>query len=495
MRISIRYKFIIGLLFIFCVGFNLISFITGNIIVQNNKDVIKNELLNNGRDSVFFIKQYLKLNSIEETVEGFRKKTEDIALALSLKLDDRVIIYSKSGDFLFDTAYEKGNSIIYDNNDENVMGKKEDLKLAKKGTSSYSILKLKNKYIICFSNPIYINKKIVGIVRYTRDYSNIFKSGEYLLSLIKKSILIIFAIIFLFIVILSNSITIPIIKLSKVSNEISKGNYDFALKIKSKDEIGELTKSFINMKDCIKKQITTIEKDRDKLKTLESHRKTFFDNATHEMKTPLTIISGYTQIISQKGFDDKDFFYKGIKKIKYESNKMHNMILKLLDISKLESNIEVEYENINISEIVNRVCEDMTIKSKKYYINIDKKIEEDLYILGNKEEISRVFINIIDNSIKYGNVKSEIKVKVKSKDSRCYITVKDRGIGIPQDKIDQIFKPFYRVDKQTSRENGSSGLGLSIVKNIVKNHGGEIYIESEENVGTNVNIIIPLNFL
>ncbi|GAA0738922.1 HAMP domain-containing sensor histidine kinase [Clostridium oceanicum] len=492
MRISIRYKFIIVLLSIFCIGFTLISFVTGDIIFKNNKKIIKNELLKEQRDSTFFIKQYLELNFIEDTADSFEKNSEQISLALSSKLDEKVVSYSKDGIFLFDTIYKDGN--IYNSNGEKVQDNKEDLKSAKNGDASYSILKMKDKFIISFSNPIYINKKMIGIIRYTRDYTSISQSGNELLKLIKGAILAIFIIIFLFILILSNIIVIPVIKLSKASKEISKGNYDFPVEIKSRDEIGELTENFIDMKECIKEQIDTIEKDKNKLEILQKHRKIFFDNATHEMKTPLTIISGYAQIIGEKGFDDKEFFYNAIEKIKYEADKMYNMTLNLLDMSKLESNIEVEYKNINISQIVNRVCEDMTIKSNKYNISIDKKIEENIYILGSKEQIRRMIINIIDNSIKYSKVNTKIEVEMKLNNNECYITVEDEGVGIAKDKLDKIFKPFYRVNNNL-REKESSGLGLSIVDNIVKSHRGKIKIESEENLGTKISVIIPVNFL
>lgn len=490
MKLSIKYKVIIGLLFIFCLGFNLISFVTGKIITKNNKEVISKEFLSSQRDGTFYIKQYLKLNDIEESKEEFEKKTEEIAFSLSLKLDDRVIVYSNDGKFLFDTAYRKG-SILGDENNHIVEDNKKDLKLAIDNKSGYSILKHKDRYNVCFSYPLYINNQRIGIVRYIRDYSDIFLSGKYLLRLIKVSVLVVFTIIFLFSIFLSRRITIPIIKLNDISKEIAKGNYEMSASINSNDEIGELNENFNIMKECIKDQITTIEIDRDNLKILESHRKKFFDNVTHELKTPLTIISGYSQIMIDKGFNDKNFFQKAINRMKNEADRMHSMVLKLLDISKMESNVGVKYERLNISKLIYKLCEDMEIKSQKYGINIDKNIHEDVYIHGSAEQMVRVFINIIDNSIKYGDINSNIRLKLSVKDEMCFVLVEDKGKGIPKEKINNIFQPFYRVDKTFSREQGSSGLGLFIVKNILDEHGGEINIESEENIGTKVIVRIP----
>lgn len=494
MRLSIRYKFIVGLLCIFCVGFNLIDFLMDKIATENNKEIITKEFLNYQRDSAFYIRQYLKINSISENSKEFSQKVGDIASALSLKLDDRVIMYSTEGQFLFDTAYENGEIDIYDNKEKSIKDNKEDIELAMKNKLAYSVLKDEKRSIVCFSYPLIIENNRLGIIRCIKDYSYMFKANEYLLKLIKIVILIIFIIIFLFSVLLTTKITIPIIKLNKGAKEIAQGNYDFIINIKSKDEIGELAESFNNMKGCIREQIQTIEKDRDDLRILENHRKRFFDNITHEMKTPLTIISGYVQIMTDKSFNDKEFFDASILKLKDEVDRMHNMVLELLDISKLESDIGVEFEKINISKLVYKVCEEMDIKAQKYEIKIIKIIEDNLVVFANEELLIRAIINIIDNSIKYGNIQSKIKVTVKSDSINCFLIVEDEGKGIPQDKIDKVFEPFYRIDKKYSRENGSSGLGLAIVKNIIEEHKGIIDISSIENVGTKVVIKIPILF-
>ncbi|KEI03648.1 sensor histidine kinase [Clostridium botulinum] len=489
MRISIKYKVVVGLLFIFCIGFNMISIVTSKIIMKNNKEIISKEFLNAQRDGTFYVNEYFKQNSVNKSLKGFENKVEEITFLLSAKLDDRVIVYSNKGKFLFDTIYFKGDIFGEDNN--KLIDNKKDINLAINNKSGYTILKDNDKYIVNFSYPLFIDKDKVGIIRYTRDYSDIFLSGKNLLNLIKLSILMVFIVIFLFAVFLSKKITFPIIKLNNISKEISKGNYNISASIKSNDEIGELTESFDVMKECIRNQISTIKEERDNLKKSESHKKSFFDNVTHELKTPLTVISGYSQIMMNKGFDDKEFFNKAVSRIKNEADRMHNMVLKLLDISKSESKIKARYERVNISNLIYKLCEDMEVKSKKYGMSIDKNIENHVYISGNSEELVEMFINIIDNSIKYGDINTKIKLNLRISNGVCVVIIEDRGKGIPKEKLNKIFKPFYRVDKNYSRERGSSGLGLYIVKNIINAHKGEVQVQSTENVGTKVIVRIP----
>lgn len=489
MKLSIKYKATVGLLIIFCIGYNLISLITSRVILQNNEKIISKEFLRAQREGTFYINQYFSFNNLDKSTRVFEKESEKIASELSSKLDDRMIFYDVNGIFLFDTAYLNGNTL---DKNHNKLDTKKDIKLAIDDKSSYVTLKENDRYVVNFSYPVYVYGKKLGIVRYTRDYSHIFLSGKSLLNSIKFSVLIVFAIILLFSIVLSRKITIPIIKLNNISKEIAKGNYDIVGNINSKDEIGELAESFNIMEACIKNQIVTIKKDRDNLKKSESHKKMFFDNVTHELKTPLTVISGYSQILMEDDFDDWEFFNKSIRRIKSEADRMHGMVLELLDISKLESNTEAIREKLNVSILLNKLCEDMNIKAKKYGINIEENIKKSVYINGNQEEISRVFINILDNAIKYGSINTNISVVLDVHNKMCISVIKDKGKGIPKEKVDKIFKPFYRVNKTYSREKGSSGLGLFIVKNIIDQYEGEIHIESKENVGTKVTVKIPI---
>lgn len=491
MKFSIRYKSAIGLLFIFCISFNIMNYFINKIVIENNKKVISGEMLSSQRDINIYFKQYLMLNDIKSNETSFKKHVENIAGALSSKLNNRVMLYKKDGKLIFDTDYSNGS--IYLGEEGTLKDNYEDLKLALKGKSGYKIIESGTNYIAVFSQPLYVDKNTLGILRYTKEYTDLFQWSNDLKQKIKILMFCIALFIFIFSILLTNKITIPIVKLSKLAKEISNGNFNINADIKSKDEIGELGESFNVMKQKINEQIKTIKNDRDSLIKLEGHRKLFFDNVTHEMKTPLTIIDGYAQMILDEGCTDEKLLSKAALKIKKESTRLHDMIIDILNMSKIESKVELSpLEKLSMNEIVKNICDDMSIKAKKYEITIKKDLEEDTFIFAVKDDIHRMLINIIDNSIKYGAVKSIINVELSREHNNCIIAIKDKGKGISKEDLNKIFEPFYRADKSHSREKGGNGLGLSIVKSIVDKYNGAINIESKVNEGTEVCIKIPL---
>jgi signal transduction histidine kinase len=491
MRFSIKYKFTIGLLIIFCFSFNLMTLFMDNIVMENNKKVISDELSSSERDINIYFNQYLIINGIDESNNGIEKNADTIADGLATQLNNRIVLYKNNGKLLLDTEYNNGN--LFSDVDNKYVDNFKDLTLSLKGNPAYKIVKINNNYNVIFSEPLYKDNSIVGVLRYSKDYSELFNSGNNLLVKMKIFLLLMFLLIFVFSILLSTKITIPIIKLSKNTKEISNGNFHIAVAIKSKDEIGELGESFNIMKEKIKVQIETIEKDRDALIKLEGHRKVFFDNVTHEMKTPLTIIEGYSQMILDEVNSDEELVIKAASKIKNESNKLHNMIVEILNMSKLESKVETGVlEPLNLATLITHICNDMSIKAKRYEINIALKLEENIYVYANREDVCRMLVNIIDNSIKYGNVNSTIKVALLKENSQGIITIEDKGQGISDEDLQKIFEPFYRSNKNYGTEKSGNGLGLSIAKSIAHKYKGNIDIESVINEGTTVCIKIPM---
>lgn len=498
MKFSIRYKFTIGLLLIFCLSFNLMTLFINNIVMKNNEKVISNELLSSQRDLNIYYKQFVMINSIQVSSEDFEKYSSSIGSALSSKLNNRIVLYKKDGSLLLDTDYSNGNMYlnlgnIYSDVENFIEDDFKDLEFAVKGQSAYKIVKINKTYKVIFSEPLYIDETILGILRYTKDYTELFEAGNTLVLKIKIFMLFIFLILFVFSFLLSTKIIIPIIKLNKNTKEIGNGNFNIDVIIESNDEIGELGESFNIMKRKIKEQIETIEKDRDDLIKLEGHRKVFFDNVTHEMKTPLTIIDGYAQMILDEGNSDEKLIIKASYKIKKEANKLNHMIMNILNMSKLESKRDMEIkEKLRMSHIIKNICDDMSIKAKKYEIIIEKVLEEDVYIFASRDDIWRMLVNIIDNSIKYGNVKAVIKVRLFKENDNCTIIVEDEGKGINNEALQRIFEPFYRAGNSYSSKREGNGLGLSIVKSIVDKYKGSINIESEADEGMSVCIKIPM---
>lgn len=220
------------------------------------------------------------------------------------------------------------------------------------------------------------------------------------------------------------------------------------------------------------------------------------DNVTHELKTPITVITGYAQAMKENGFSDRNMYDKAVFYISDESRRLNNMVVELLELSEVSStNFKYFFENADIGELVRQTCEEMQIKAKKYNIDIRSNVPENLFLICDRDRLKEVLINLIDNSIKYGNVNSSIEVRIYREGKKVFIRVKDEGEGISEDNMEKLFEPFFRVSKKVSRESGSAGLGLTIVKNIVEKHGGVIEVQSKLKEGTEVIIRLEDDFL
>ncbi|MBC8059767.1 MAG: HAMP domain-containing histidine kinase [Clostridiaceae bacterium] len=498
MKFSIRYKFALGhiVIFILCL-FALTNIMKSSFDVANEK-IIKEEMESLHQSSSDYITQNILINKLQSSnlvlnnSMALNKYGSNLVKELSDENQCSVGLYTLEGNILF-TAETKQQEKLLLEDTLKIGGSNKDLEGALKGKASYVINHSKNRILVNYSYPLYISEVNRGVVRLSKDYTDLYKINNNLLRNITLFIVISFGAIYLFSYLLVNQITMPIIRLSKASREISKGNYDAEIIVNTKDEVGDLAKDFFNMKNKIKEQITTINMDKDKLLNLERQRKSFFDNVTHELKTPLTTISGYAQIISEEDFQDKEFLKRALEHIKTESARLHNMVVELLDISKLDVYKESDnFQMVTLGNILNKVCEDMNLKAEKYEMSIKHNIEANMKVLGDSNQLTQVFINIIDNAIKYGRVKSCIKVQGYTVQDDCEITIENKGRIIPKESLERIFEAFYRVDKQGSKEKGSNGLGLFISKSIIEKHNGSIRIESNSDELVKVIINMPL---
>lgn len=225
---------------------------------------------------------------------------------------------------------------------------------------------------------------------------------------------------------------------------------------------------------------------------LENMRSDFVANVSHELKTPLTSISGFVETLRLNENIDIDTRNRFLGIIESESDRLKRLIDDILLLSFIENNEKMSLDKVSIYQVFKEVYE-MTIymaNSKNikldYYFD-DKEIE----ILSNRDYIKQIFLNLVDNAIKYTPENKKIEVYVKKESKNITIKVIDEGVGIPKEDINRIFERFYRVDKARSRDVGGTGLGLAITKHIVKSLDGTIVVNSELNKGSEFIVTIP----
>lgn len=231
------------------------------------------------------------------------------------------------------------------------------------------------------------------------------------------------------------------------------------------------------------------------IRKIEIEKQDFFINASHELKTPLTSILGYSELLMNINAKDKKEDKKTdfIKRINSEALRMKELVLNMLTLSRMEANWqETIDEKIDIKDIILNVFESNRIKSEKKNINIDLEIEPAI-IIANKEKITEVVNNLVDNAIKYTDEGGNIKISLKNNGDKATFTVKDNGCGIENKYLNRIFERFFRVKNEKYLKVQGTGLGLTIVKNICAHYNADIYIESEKDIGTEVSVVFNLS--
>jgi len=228
------------------------------------------------------------------------------------------------------------------------------------------------------------------------------------------------------------------------------------------------------------------------MRKLETMRKDFVANVSHELKTPLTSIKGFVETLLEGAVDDRANNRKFLNIIREHSERLEKLVDDLLSLSSLESKeIPLEKSEYDLKRQADEIISIFSAQAKKKNISIKNELKEGLKVKADKNKIDQVFTNLIDNAVKFNRENGCINVLSEERAGGKKVIIKDSGTGIPEKDIPRIFERFYRVDKARSRSLGGTGLGLSIVKHIVELHGGSVGVESVEGMGSGFWFILP----
>ena len=279
----------------------------------------------------------------------------------------------------------------------------------------------------------------------------------------------------------------PLGVLTKVMGRVKEGFYGEKIAYSSNDEIGALADTFNSMS-------ATIQKKEEEAKKVETAKDEFLAMVTHELKTPLVPIQGYSDILLGGHLGSLNEAQKErLQIISSSASTLLQLISDLLDAQKLDlGQLKIKKERNNIRESVEKTVVSMQPQAATDNISLTYSVEQDIYAFYDDVRIKQVLTNLIKNSLKATLPQmGKVEVNVEEKPSEVIVSVKDNGRGIPSDATEGIFKKFYQVDTTSTREKGGSGLGLSICKGIVEAHGGRIWMQSELSKGTTFSFTIP----
>ncbi|MBQ7360309.1 MAG: two-component sensor histidine kinase [Lachnospiraceae bacterium] len=239
--------------------------------------------------------------------------------------------------------------------------------------------------------------------------------------------------------------------------------------------------------DEIQPFLETIHKQHDDILKAAQMRQEFTANVSHELKTPLTAISGYAELI-ETGMaceEDVNRFAQGIHK---SANRLLTLINDIIKLSEIDGNTtDEDWEQVNLYQSAKVCVEMLQVSAEKHQVSISL-MGEDCYVQGNKQMLEELLYNLCDNAIRYNNIGGSVDVRIWQKDGRAVLEVEDTGIGIPKESQERVFERFYRVDKSRSKSTGGTGLGLAIVKHIIAKHEATMELSSQVGEGTKITV-------
>ena len=277
------------------------------------------------------------------------------------------------------------------------------------------------------------------------------------------------------------SIAVPLVKLKKATQNIKEGNLDFVLDVEGNDEFSELCQDFEEMRRRLKE--STEEKN-----LIEKENKELISNISHDLKTPITAVKGYIEGIMDGVADTPEKMDRYVRTIYNKTNEMDHLINELTFYSKIDTNrIPYTFSKLNVEDYFADCAEEVGLELETQGIELvyANYVEKDVMVIADGEQIRRVIHNIISNAIKYmDKPKGIIQIRIKDVGDFIQIEIEDNGKGIGPKDLPYIFDRFYRTDVSRNSSKGGSGIGLSILKKILEDHGGKVWATSRLGIGT-----------
>lgn len=304
---------------------------------------------------------------------------------------------------------------------------------------------------------------------------------DYISNLITLICLVVPVIVICLVLWIYRSIVTPISTLKVATQNIKNGNLDFEVEVHNKDEIGELCEDFEEMRKRLKA-------NAEEKVSSDNQNKELISNISHDLKTPLTAIKGYVEGLMDGVADTPEKQSKYLQTIYSKANDMDHLINELTFYSKIDTNkIPYNFNRINAVEYFGDCAEDLgrELEEENMDFSYNNYVDDDVQIIADAEQIKRVINNIVGNSKKYSDKgKTKIRMTVKDVGDFVQVEIEDNGKGIATKDLPYIFDRFYRTDASRNSSKGGSGIGLSIVKKIMEDHGGKIWVTSKEGIGT-----------
>lgn len=445
------------------------------MLISNNHALNQDKEISSGLDEYSIITASLQTNVLYERYRTGALEVTDAEL--------RRVTKESADMFMLDDLYiqlnRAGGDVVYSNLSGEVPS--ELLERSPEDKDAHVLIQNQgeDRAYLYISSPVVIQSERF-VFTTVRDISSIYDVKNEQLRFFALAGPLVSVGVALIMLLTTKILTHQIDRLRKSTKRVAQGDYQ-PIPIKTNDEIGELIGDFNLMTEAVRQKVELLEE-------VAGQRKSFIDNMTHEMKTPLTSIIGFSDLLRSARLDDESIhdFAESIYK---EGQYLKSISSKLMDIILLKR--EPECKPVNIEELF----EEITAAVQPIAAN--RKIQfyaraTDYVITGDKELLKSLFYNLIDNAVKASQPGKKIYLRARTDlDGTLSVSVEDQGHGIPEEELKRIFEPFYRVDKARSRAYGGAGLGLALCSEIAEVHRAELSITSKVGKGTTVTVTFP----
>ncbi len=464
-----------GLLLIFAAGSLFLYWMVQNQEQESRLGQIADDLGTLKANSQVYIRQLLVLDGQNNDERSYRLVAAEMVQEL----------YQING--CYPAAYTSDGELLYAlRQDLFESAPTEDFGRAMAGHDAFTVFYPgEEQMAVTFSMAVEVVDETVGILRFWVDYSSLYQQGRDTADMVLKSCMLVFSLIFVTALLLISGILRPIGRLSRISRqvtddlskeEIRPEVFESLERDSGPDEVGRLAEDMETMLLLLDEQFARMKEDKAQILELMESRQEFYNNATHELKTPLTVIQGYAGLLESAGADE-ELRDKAVTHIRNESGRLYRLVLQLLDLSR--KRMAGPKEEVDLGRLIVSVSDAMSVRAGRYGISFVLELEEGLRIQAEEERVRQVIVNLFDNAIKYGCEEQPVVVSGRRKEDWIVAEIRNQGFLSEEDR-EKVFEPFYRVSREISREKGSSGLGLPLCRQIMEEQGGRIEADSRD---------------
>lgn len=481
MTLSIKIKFSIFLAVLLLLTVYILSMLVLDGIQRNQRISYEQYFARQTEMANIYFRQSVLAESNKMPEVFLATKGERFAEQLALISGQPVVLYDQQG------------ATVSRNNPARLSeGLKQTLDISLGGKTAY----WSYRDSLYYMTPLSIGDDQVGVVQFyysLADNRAFYNQIRQLFISIGASV---FAVSFVLAYVYFNSFANSIIRLTRMVDSVREGRFE-TKRLKRKDEIGILSDGIHVMSVQIREHINNMEKEQEKLRLavhkltlLDEQQKQFIGSVTHEFKTPLTSMKAFLDLLEMYP-DDPDLLETAKKNIGNEIERLVDLVDRVLRLSALEKyDFEFQSEKLDIQQVVQSIVEGLKGRMDKFGIKLTIDLKE-AYVLADRDILNIVLLNLLDNAIKYNQPRGAITIVNEENDNKVYLDITDTGIGIPEEAAQQIYEPFYTVDKNKSRQTGGVGLGLSLARKYAVSLGGAVELLKTGPDGSTFRITLP----